>query len=189
MSNTTGGTAADFAVPAIMNWTILPISLVARCWADEAFREEFTANPDAFIAAMPWRTEVPVGASFAVHHNTRAEVRHLPLPHFHESLREMSPQEVRSLLQTETGNDTSLEWFLPADVIAEAFYSADYREKLLAHPAEALAAMGYDTDGLEVIVHANTADRHNLTVPCRPAELGQAPSHAAAMHAATAMMN
>jgi hypothetical protein len=51
--------------------------LIARCWADEGFKQKILADPAATLKAEG--VELPVGVSFKAHENTD-KVIHLVIP-------------------------------------------------------------------------------------------------------------
>jgi Nitrile hydratase, alpha chain len=51
--------------------------LIAKCWADEGFKQKVLADPAATLKAEG--VELPVGVSFKVHENTD-KVVHLVIP-------------------------------------------------------------------------------------------------------------
>lgn len=175
--------------PTIMNWTILPITYMAKCWIDSTFKSGFLSNPTAAFANRPSLINIPSGATFAVYDNASASDRNFALPFFHSGLSGLSRTQVASILQTETGGDTSLQWFLPADVIEEAFYNSTFKSSLLSNPASAISSMGYSTSGLSISVYANTSTLHNLALPTRPSGINSSSSYATALGAASSLMD
>jgi hypothetical protein len=51
--------------------------LIARCWADEGFKQKVLANPAATLRAEG--LELPAGLSYVAHENTE-KVAHLVIP-------------------------------------------------------------------------------------------------------------
>lgn len=178
----------SFAIPTAMNWTILPVSLTALCWIDETFKASFLSNPDILISERDRPRSIPAGATFHIHENS-STVRHLALPFFNSALAGMSRSDVSSLLQIETGNDQSLNWFLPADVIEEAFYSSAFHSSLLSNPAAALDTMGYLTTGMTIYVHANTSMEFNIALPPAPSGVDSSTSYETALAAAHTLLD
>lgn len=179
--------SASFMIPTAMNWTILPVSLMASCWIDDSFKASLLSNPDILISERDCLRSIPAGATFHVHENS-STVRHLALPFFNSTLAGMSRSDVSSLLQIETGNDQSLNWSLPADVIEEAYYSSDFCSSLLSKPAAALDTMGHSTTGMTIHVHANTSTEFNIALPPAPSGVDSSTSYETALAAAHTLL-
>jgi hypothetical protein len=181
-------TLASFPPPIIMNWTVLPVTFMAACWIDEAFRSAFINDPTTFFADRPSLLNIPENSTFTVHANTSTS-RHLALPHYSSVLQQMPRSQVAELLVQETGNDNSLEWLLPPTVIEEAFYNQSFRSSLIANPASALASMVFSTNGLTFYVHPNEVHHFNIPLPTAPQGVNSSTSFATALVAAKSMID
>ena len=148
-----------------MDWSLLPISVVAKAWTDSAFNSSLLASPDATLQQMIRRW--PHTISFTVHQDT-GSTRNLPLPFYKTGLQSLSDADLLTLAQMETCGDTTLEQFLPADVIVKALTDSAFKTSLLSNANSALNGMGYDTSYATYTVHENTATDYNLALPVNP---------------------
>lgn len=154
----------------LMNYTVLSSNAILKAWSDNQFRSLLLAEPDQAIAGY-WDTET-AGVNFKIHENSAA-VRHLPLPARENMAAEMSKEELSSQLEYETGSDETLEYFLPAKVIARALVSKNFKRRLLKAPDLAIKEMGYDPGEKIIVVHQNTPHLSHLALPESPASFSQ----------------
>ena len=154
-----------WALPVAMDWTLLPAPIIAKAWTDSAYLSALLADPDTIlrqdIKRWPWNI------SFTLHQDASGN-RHLPLPYYKTELQAMSSTDLLTLLNQEIGGDNTLEYTLPAPVIAKAFLDSTFKSSLLSNANSALASMGYYVGYATFHVHENTATNYHLTIPSNP---------------------
>jgi len=117
--------------------------LIAKCWADEAFKQKLLADPAATLKKEG--VELPDGRSVKAVENTD-EVFHLVIPLKEEGV--------------EMGQ-----------LIAKCWADEGFKQKLLADPAATLAAEGIELpDGLSVKAVENTDKVFHLVIPPQPSD-------------------
>jgi hypothetical protein len=157
--------AAGFQVPDIVDWTILPASIIAAAWTDPGFRDELLREPTRVLRERISRW--PNDKTFVVSVDMDT-VRHFPLPARKAALRDLSPGSVLALLRHELGDDDSFEFQLPPRVIAAAWFEDEIRAALFADGAAALRELGYEPPARQVVVLENTYYTYHLALPVCP---------------------
>ncbi len=156
-----------FAIPQLMDWTILPAKVIARAWVDSDFKQELINHPATILQEASSRWPSAKNKSFIIVEDSES-IRHLILPFFKTSLKSLPRERVLEILKFETGEDTSLKWFLPAEAIAKAFFDQEYKKELLQDASMALKRCGYVMDDLRYRVVENTVDTSHLVLPINP---------------------
>ena len=148
--------------PIFMGWTIIPADVVARAWTDLRFKRDFLRWPTQTLTenGIPIPTEI----QFCVMENM-PDTRYLVLPYRSPHTYRWNPEKVEKVLRKETGNDNSLEFWLPVGVMMEAYYNPEFRKRLLIDTTSVLNEMGYDTAGHKYITVENTPDTFHLVLP------------------------
>lgn len=98
---------------------------------------------------------------FEVHENS-STIRNFCLPYLDGYMRNKTVTEILNQIRTETGNDSTLVFFLPAEIIAKAFMDEDFKNYLIAHPNIVLEDWGYDTDEFTCVIHEDTEFKKNI---------------------------
>lgn len=153
-------------MPRIMDWTILPAGVIAQAWLDDQYAQRLCENPEAILSEVIVKFPFPKSISFVIVRDSMS-LRHLVLPAFKTALKGMSDEELDAVLAEETGGDTSLEWFLPAQVIRKCFRDPDYKTELFADPTKVLDRAGFSTQRHFKILE-NTENCYHLIVPMSP---------------------
>lgn len=96
-----------------------------------------------------------------VHQNT-SEVRNFCLPILPYNLENLSLSELISKVKQETGDDSSLLFFLPSEIIAKALVDKNFRKYLIAHPNLVLKDWGYNVNNFTCIIHEDTETKKNI---------------------------
>ncbi len=148
--------------PVFMGWTIVPVELVVRAWTDAKFRREFLLWPTQTLDENG--VFIPVNVNFCVIENT-TETYHLVLPFRKPFTFGWSKQRIIETLREETGGDNSLEYWLPVEVMVEAYFNPEFRRRLFINASEVLEEMGYETHGRNFMVLENTEATLHLVLP------------------------
>jgi len=101
------------------------------------------------------------------------DVHYLVLPARKGRALDMSKAELQDLLHRETAGDDSLAYWLPAEIIAEAFFNNTYKHHLFVDPAQALADMGFSWgpragEEARLRVVENSTFTYHLILPASP---------------------
>lgn len=158
---------AGTVIPQIMDWTIIPKSIIASCWLSNAYKLNFVSNPTTVLQSVI--TNLPTTISFTAKENT-ATTRNLPLPYLKSGLTSMTRAQIQIILSNEIGSD-DLEFMLPASVIEEAFFNSAYKSLLLSDANSALQQKGYSTGSYTYHVSENTSTNYNISIPVAPANI------------------
>ena len=148
--------------PVFMGWTLIPVDLVVRAWTDVQFKHEFLKWPTQTLQenGVPLPSEV----FFCVVENTDNS-HYLVLPNRPYHTFNWDRQKVEEVLRKETGNDNSLEYWLPVKAMVEAFFNPDFKKRLILDANSALREMGYETSGSHYTVLENTESTFHLILP------------------------
>ena len=155
-----------FEVPSIVDWTLLPASCVALAWTDESFRSRLIENPTRVLQERVARW--PRDKTFVVVEDT-PRVRHFVLPARKRSLDGSSRSDVLETLMTELGDDRTLEFHLPAEAIANAFFDPAFKDELFRNPVGVLRSLGLEPPAEDVVVLENSEYTYHLVLPTNPA--------------------
>jgi hypothetical protein len=85
----------------------------------------------------------------------------------------MTPKEIIDMLQREIGDSTSLDYFLPAPIMAQALIDDAFRGRLLRDPNTVIQEMGYSLEHSMCVIYVDTADTLNLTLKASPNNASQ----------------
>ena len=149
----------------ITGWTILPSKVIAKAWTSETFKKELIKNPAPLLQSISKRW--PKDRTTVVLED-RADLKHFVLPN------EQNTKGMNDLLETiksETDNDDSLEWSLPAEVIYKTFTDRNYKLKLVAEPKKVLEAEGYNLPESRILVLENSETTYHGVLPKNPINL------------------
>jgi hypothetical protein len=158
--------------PLIMAWTVMPFKIVAKAWTDSTYKTALTGgSANDTLRASVW--QLPWTNNYIIREDTNTD-RYLPLPHFPSSLSAWTQEEVTDLLINETFGDDKLIYFLPARIIAKAFFDSQFKANLIADPNTYLANMGATIpQGVTFHIDENTTGGDTyLTLPKIPEEWG-----------------
>jgi hypothetical protein len=158
---------AGIVIPQIMDWTIIPKSVIASCWLSNIYKQNFVSAPTTVLQSVI--TNLPTTISFTARENTTT-IRTLPLPYLKSGLTHLTRAQIRNILSTEIGSD-DLEFMLPASVIEEAFFNSTYKSLLLSDANSALQQKGYSTGSYTYQVSENTSTNYNLSIPVAPSNI------------------
>lgn len=167
--------AAESQVPLaskdlmILKYSRIPSSVSIKAWTDPKFREKFIKNPNSVLYNL-WGDSIKV--NFIVHPDTE-KIRNFCLPFPSEKFRSMTPKEIIDMLQREIGDSTSLDYFLPAPIMAQALIDDTFRGRLIRDPNTAIQEMGYTLQNSLCVIHVDTADTLNLTLKSSPNNASQ----------------
>jgi hypothetical protein len=161
---------ANFRVPEIMDWTVLPASIALRAWQDGDFRKELFDTPTRVLRDLVdiW----PKDRTFSLVGDTDSQ-RHLVLPVRKPSTRDWSRERILQTLSYETEDDTSLGWCLPSEIIADALVDAEFKRALLTDPSSVLRKRGVDTKGLQFEILENSEYTYHLVLPTSPSRVDE----------------
>lgn len=151
-----------------MNYTILSSGATLRAWSDVAFRELLISNPRQALGEF-W-THQPSEANFVVHENTE-DATHLSIPWRMNEVAELSMGALSDVIAHETGDDRTLEYFLPASILARAIVDAEFRHRLVKAPKTVLFDNGYNTEMRTLVVHENSSTDYHIALPRSPSSL------------------
>lgn len=154
-----------FEIPLIMDWTILPASVTAAAWTDPEVRALLLSDPTTLLRERIAR--LPTDKTFCVAANS-VEVTYFVLPARKRGLKRKSRDELLAILTRETGNDDSLEHWLPADVMADALVDPDFKAKLVRDPSAVLRERGYQPPRRKSVVLENSESTYHLVLPENP---------------------
>lgn len=158
---------AGVVIPQIMDWTIIPKSIIASCWLNSVYKQNFISNPAPVMRSAI--ASLPTTINFTVKENT-ATVRHLTFPYLKPALAGMTRSQIQNILIHEIGSD-DLEFMLPAPVIEEAFFNSTYKSLLLSDANAALQQKGYATGSFAYQVHANSPANYFISIPVAPSNV------------------
>lgn len=154
---------------SIMNYTVLSSGATMRAWNDSDFRNELLEDPNRVIRNF-WGDQAS-HIKLVIHENGN-RLKHFPLPYRSDFVNALPKDKLLEILLEETAGETSLEYFLPAVVTANALLNSSYRERLLRSPNSTLAEAGYRTD-TTIIIHANDEATHHLALHVNPINIVQ----------------
>ena len=157
------------AEPNILAWTQLSYRFIAKAWTDSTFLASLLATPNKVITMYIFNA--PQTFNYIVVQDS-GTTRNLTLPFIPAEFTQWTQDQVFAKLLSETLGDISLEYYLPASVLAKAFYDATYQSNLIANPNSVLSSSGFSgpIGGNTYVVNANTATDHYLTIPVQPVE-------------------
>ncbi len=147
---------------AFMQWTIMPAEIMARVWKNYAFKKQFCKNPVHVLEQ--YDIEIDDDVSFCIVENT-PDTTYLVLPYRSHATYKWGRKKVISTLKEETGEDNSLDYWLPVPIMAEAYLNPDFKRKLLLDASAALNEMGYDVGNHKYVVLENTHNLFHLSIP------------------------
>lgn len=180
------------ALPRVMTWTVLPNTIMAKCWIDSAFEGKVLKDATAVLrgrdSLQRSLQNVPEEATFVVHRATTLNERILVLPYVDVDRIGLTREELLVVVRKETSDDRTLSFFLPADVIVDACFDAELRQELVQSPHDVLTRYGYPTAGLLIHVVENSSTTIHLQLPARPETVTDTSSYNDALHVATMMM-
>lgn len=153
----------------ILKYSRIPSSVAIKAWTDPKFREKFVKNPNSILYKL-WGDSIKV--NFIVHPDTQ-QIRNFCLPFPSEKFRDMTPKEIIDMLQREIGDSTSLDYFLPAPIMAQALVDDAFRGRLLRDPNTVTQEMGYPLENSLCVIHVDTSDTLNLTLKSSPNNASQ----------------
>lgn len=153
----------------ILKYSRIPSSVSIKAWTDPKFRKNFVENPNSVLYKL-WGDSIKV--NFIVHPDTE-QIRNFCLPFPSEKLRGLTPKEIIDMLQREIGDSTSLDYFLPAPIMAQALIDDAFRGRLLRDPNTVIQEMGYPLENSLCVIHVDTADTLNLTLKASPNNASQ----------------
>jgi hypothetical protein len=162
--------AEHIQIAELMDWTIMPARLIAWAWTDDAFRSELLTDPTTVLRREVDRA--PRDRSFRVVENFHG-AHYLPLPARKPHTEGWSKESLLQRLKQETGNDRSLSYFLPAEVICEAWIDKVYKDYLLAEPVSALGSFRLSDPRSNTVVLENSLDIYHLVLPENPSRQSQ----------------
>lgn len=148
--------------PIFMGWTLIPVDLVVRAWTDTQFKREFLRWPTQTL--QDTGVALPLEVNFCVVENT-SDNHFLVLPHRPYHTYGWDRKQVEETLRKETGNDNTLEYWLPVNIMVEAFFNVDFKKRLLMDTNAALLEMGYDPGKQHFTVLENTDQTFHLILP------------------------
>lgn len=148
--------------PIFLKWTVIPPAIVALAWTDISFRNEFVKWPTQTLDEIG--LPIPEKGSFCVVENS-ADIHHLVLPYRNPKTFGWSREKIIDVLTEETGCDESLEFWLPVDIMADAFIYPEFKTRLYKDLNAVLAERGYDLDGLQYSLLENTEKTYHLVLP------------------------
>lgn len=179
-------------LPRVMTWTVLPNTIMAKCWIDSAFEGNVLGDATSVLRGRDSLRRslqnVPLETTFVVHRATTGDKRILVLPYVDVDRLGLSREELLAIVRNETSDDQSLSFFLPADVIVDACFDAELRQELVQSPHDVLTRYGYSTTGLSIRVVENTTTTIHLQLPARPRTVTDTSSYNEALQAATTLM-
>jgi hypothetical protein len=158
-------TEIRFEVPEIMDWTILPASVTASAWTDPEVRALLLSDATTLLRERVSRW--PSDKTFCVAVDS-AEVKFFPLPARKSRTAAYSREALREILTRETGDDDSLEHWLPSDVIADALSDDEFKRELIGNPGEVLRSRGYSPPARQIVVLENSESTYHLVLPENP---------------------
>lgn len=167
--------AVESHVPAaskdlmILKFSRIPSSVSIKAWTDPKFREKFVKNPNSILHKL-WGDSIKV--NFIVHTDTE-HIRNFCLPFPSEKFQGMAPKAILDMLQREIGDSASLDYFLPAPIMAQALIDETFRGRLLRDPNTVIQEMGYPLENSLCVIHADTTDTLNLTLKASPNNASQ----------------
>ena len=148
----------------ILKYSRIPSSVTLKAWTDPKFRKKFLKNPNSVLYDL-WGDSIKV--NFIVHPDTE-RIRNFCLPFPSEKFRGMTPKAILDMLQREIGDSTSLDFFLPAPIMAHALIDDAFRGRLLRDPNSVIQEMGYSLENSMCVIHVDTEDTRNLTLKSSP---------------------
>lgn len=146
----------------VMNWTIMPANLIARAWSDNRFRLDLLRNPSRMFKENG--ISVPDDVKLCVVENNE-DISFIVLPHRGQETFKLSYNQLVELLEEETGGDRSLEFWLPPEVMAEAFTNPMLKRRLLINANEVLSEFGYEPAHHTYVVVENEESLFHLALP------------------------
>jgi len=154
-----------FEIPQLMDWSILPASVTAAAWTDPEIRALLLSDPTTLLQERIPRW--PADKTFCVVADS-AETKFFVLPARKQSLDGRSRDSIVETLTRETGDDQTLEDWLPVDVIADALLDRAFRAELIHDPARVLHDRGYKPPNRKIIVLENSEFTYHLVLPEHP---------------------
>jgi hypothetical protein len=154
-----------FEVPEVMDWTILPASVTAAAWTDAEVRALLLSDPTTLLRERVSRW--PNDKTFCVAVDS-AEVKFFALPALKKHLASLSRDALLEILHREMEDDTTLEYWLPSDVIADALSDQQFKAELIRDPANVLKKRGYSPPARQIIVLENSESTYHLVLTENP---------------------
>jgi hypothetical protein len=103
-----------------------------------------------------------------------AEVKFFALPVRKRHLANLSRDALLGILRREMEDNTTLEHWLPGDVIADALSDQKFKDELIRDPANVLKERGYSPPARQIIVLENSESTYHLVLtesPSRQSDL------------------
>lgn len=150
------------SLPVFLQWTVMPAEIVARAWTDSHFKRELLLWPTQTLQEVG--AAVPEAITFCVIENSSEEC-HLVLPYRHPKTYGWSREKITDILLEETGCDDSLEYWLPVDIMVEAFFNPAFKKSLYADLNTILRDRGYNAIDCKYTLVENTEHSYNLVLP------------------------
>lgn len=154
-----------FEVPEVMDWTILPAGVTAAAWTDPEVRALLLSDPTTLLRERV--TRWPDDKTFCVAVDS-AEVKFFALPARKKHLTSLSREALLEILHREMEGDTTLEHWLPSDVIADALSDQKFKDELIRDPANVLKERGYSPPARQIIVLENSESTYHLVLTENP---------------------